>query len=396
MAAGEHVVPGPARLVPCAAPARDAAAGGGAPGQGVAAAHPPRRRPRARRASPRRAGRPGSARSARTPSWSSGRRTSRRTSRPSRATWLMREAGSGTRDTCEALLAALDAEPPRLTLGSQGAVIAAAEAGLGVTLVSRQAVARQLADGRLAELPVPGHAAAPAVARREQPARHGGHRPVRRAPAGMPRAGLAPAPLRLCCHRPSAAQTVAPRISAVGTLTLIRVPEPGLRPHAERAADQLGPLGHAAHAVARAVPDGQLARALREVEAAAVVGDVEPGRGPPASRTASWTVVGPGVLLHVLQGLLGDAVERDLDVLGEPVLAEVQLAAQVGHRAAEAREAAREPEVVEDRRPEPADRDPGLVDGDVGQLTGERELLRRRRPGRSAACPPRRPGGSRG
>jgi DNA-binding transcriptional LysR family regulator len=75
---------------------------------------------------------------------------------PARATWLMREAGSGTRDTCEALLAALDAEPPRLTLGSQGAVIAAAEARLGVTLVSRQAVARQLADGRLAELPVPG------------------------------------------------------------------------------------------------------------------------------------------------------------------------------------------------------------------------------------------------
>lgn len=75
---------------------------------------------------------------------------------PSRTTWLMREPGSGTRDTCLALLAALDVDPPRLTLGSQGAVIAAAEAGLGVTLASRHAVARRLADGALVELAMPG------------------------------------------------------------------------------------------------------------------------------------------------------------------------------------------------------------------------------------------------
>jgi DNA-binding transcriptional LysR family regulator len=75
---------------------------------------------------------------------------------PAAATWLLREAGSGTRDTCEALLAALEVDPPRLTLGSPGAVIAAAEAGLGVTLASRQAVARQLADGGLVVLPMPG------------------------------------------------------------------------------------------------------------------------------------------------------------------------------------------------------------------------------------------------
>lgn len=72
-----------------------------------------------------------------------------------RATWLMREAGSGTRSTCEALLAALDADPPTLTLGSNGAVVAGAVAGLGVTLVSRDAVARPLATGGLIELPVP-------------------------------------------------------------------------------------------------------------------------------------------------------------------------------------------------------------------------------------------------
>jgi DNA-binding transcriptional LysR family regulator len=73
-----------------------------------------------------------------------------------RATWLMREAGSGTRATCEALLAGLQADPPSLILGSNGAVVAGAVAGLGVTLVSRDAVARQLAAGDLIPLPVPG------------------------------------------------------------------------------------------------------------------------------------------------------------------------------------------------------------------------------------------------
>ncbi len=70
-------------------------------------------------------------------------------------TWLMREAGSGTRATCEALLASLDADPPTLTLGSNGAVVAGSVAGLGVTLVSRDAVTRALAAGDLVELAVP-------------------------------------------------------------------------------------------------------------------------------------------------------------------------------------------------------------------------------------------------
>lgn len=72
-----------------------------------------------------------------------------------RTTWLMREAGSGTRETCEALLAALDAEPPTLTLGSNGAVVAGAAAGLGVTLVSRDAVRGLLESGQVTEVPVP-------------------------------------------------------------------------------------------------------------------------------------------------------------------------------------------------------------------------------------------------
>jgi DNA-binding transcriptional LysR family regulator len=75
---------------------------------------------------------------------------------PERATWLLREAGSGTRATCLALLDTLDVEPVALTLGSHGAVVAGAMAGLGVTLVSREAVAGQLAACRLVELPVAG------------------------------------------------------------------------------------------------------------------------------------------------------------------------------------------------------------------------------------------------
>jgi LysR family transcriptional regulator, low CO2-responsive transcriptional regulator len=74
---------------------------------------------------------------------------------PMGATWLLREAGSGTRAATQALLAELDADPATLTLGSNGAVVAGAEAGLGVTLVSRDAVANALAAGRLVELAVP-------------------------------------------------------------------------------------------------------------------------------------------------------------------------------------------------------------------------------------------------
>ncbi|WP_300007509.1 LysR family transcriptional regulator [Pseudonocardia sp.] len=75
---------------------------------------------------------------------------------PDRTPWLLREPGSGTRATCLSVLAGLDTDPPCLTLGSHGAVVAAAVAGLGVTLVSEQAVLPLLAAGRLVVLPVPG------------------------------------------------------------------------------------------------------------------------------------------------------------------------------------------------------------------------------------------------
>ena len=70
--------------------------------------------------------------------------------------WLLREEGSGTRTTVEAYLKSQDVAPPRLVLGSNGAVVAGAVAELGASLVSRDAVADQLADGRLVEVPTPG------------------------------------------------------------------------------------------------------------------------------------------------------------------------------------------------------------------------------------------------
>ena len=41
-------------------------------------------------------------------------------------------------------------------VGSNGAIRESASVGLGVTLISREAVAAELADGRLAALSVPG------------------------------------------------------------------------------------------------------------------------------------------------------------------------------------------------------------------------------------------------
>jgi len=70
--------------------------------------------------------------------------------------WLLREAGSGTRETTLALLESLDLRPPLLTLGSHGAVVASAVLGLGLALVSADAVARQLAGGELVVVAVKG------------------------------------------------------------------------------------------------------------------------------------------------------------------------------------------------------------------------------------------------
>jgi DNA-binding transcriptional LysR family regulator len=72
------------------------------------------------------------------------------------ATWLLREPGSGTRATAEALLESLGISPRILTLGSNGAVVESVRIGLGVTLISADAVAADLAAGGLEEWHHPG------------------------------------------------------------------------------------------------------------------------------------------------------------------------------------------------------------------------------------------------
>ena len=66
--------------------------------------------------------------------------------------WRLREPGSGTRALNEDFLAGRGLAPQTLTLGSNGAIKQAARAGLGVSLLSREAVEGELASGRLGEI----------------------------------------------------------------------------------------------------------------------------------------------------------------------------------------------------------------------------------------------------
>jgi DNA-binding transcriptional LysR family regulator len=73
-----------------------------------------------------------------------------------RQVWLVREPGSGTRASTEELLERLGISPSLLTLGSNGAIRESVRVGLGVTLISRDAVRRELGDGTLREWRCPG------------------------------------------------------------------------------------------------------------------------------------------------------------------------------------------------------------------------------------------------
>ena len=73
-----------------------------------------------------------------------------------RQTWLLREPGSGTRTITEAFLTNLELAPRTLTVCSNTAIRESVTAGLGVTLISRDAVTRELAEGRLIEIAAPG------------------------------------------------------------------------------------------------------------------------------------------------------------------------------------------------------------------------------------------------
>ena len=85
-----------------------------------------------------------------------------------RSVVLVREEGSGTRGTAEELLDELGVAPRTLTLGSNGAIRESVQVGLGITLISRDAVARELDEGTLEEwrcADLPRHRAWHVVAR---------------------------------------------------------------------------------------------------------------------------------------------------------------------------------------------------------------------------------------
>lgn len=71
-------------------------------------------------------------------------------------TWLLREEGSGTREATDELLQRLGIDPPRMILGSNGAVLEAVAAGFGVALLASASVSAAHVARGVAELPCPG------------------------------------------------------------------------------------------------------------------------------------------------------------------------------------------------------------------------------------------------
>lgn len=74
---------------------------------------------------------------------------------PADATWLLTGLGSGTRAATLELHARLQLTPRTLTVGTTGAAVASARAGLGLTLVHEVAAAADLAAGALVTVTVP-------------------------------------------------------------------------------------------------------------------------------------------------------------------------------------------------------------------------------------------------
>jgi DNA-binding transcriptional LysR family regulator len=73
----------------------------------------------------------------------------------SRATWLLREPGSGTRSTTESFFAQAGIDPPTLTIGSNGAIRECVRAGIGMSLLSRDAVSSDIETRSLAVVSTP-------------------------------------------------------------------------------------------------------------------------------------------------------------------------------------------------------------------------------------------------
>jgi DNA-binding transcriptional LysR family regulator len=75
-------------------------------------------------------------------------------------TWIMRESGSGTRQTAEKTLAEHGLDPQELRiaveLGTGEAIVSAVEGGLGISVLSRKVAAKAMQLGTVAEVDVVG------------------------------------------------------------------------------------------------------------------------------------------------------------------------------------------------------------------------------------------------
>ncbi|TDD41052.1 LysR family transcriptional regulator [Nonomuraea terrae] len=84
------------------------------------------------------------------------RRTALRGAELAATPLVVREPGSGTRETLDVAFADLHRASPRLELGSNSAVKGAAQAGAAPAVLSRYAVEADVATGRLVEVPLAG------------------------------------------------------------------------------------------------------------------------------------------------------------------------------------------------------------------------------------------------
>ena len=117
---------------------------------------------------------------------------------------------------------------------------------------------------------------------------------------------------------------------------------------------------------------------LQRVETDSVVNDLEPGDVTVITvvdRERQPGTGGVGMFDDVLQTLLGDSVQREFDVVGQALIGEIDVDADLRDRACQAGESAGEPQIVEHRWPQPADGGAGFLQRQRGQLARPVELL---------------------
>lgn len=123
-------------------------------------------------------------------------------------------------------------------------------------------------------------------------------------------------------------------------------------------ADEFGAFGHRQQAVTTCRLTTH--RLLEGIETYSVINDLKPG-GVAVHCERQPGHRGIGVLDYVLQALLRDAVERQLDVLGQAGVDEVDLDTDLGDRPCETGEPAGQAQILEHGRAKPADGGAGLL-----------------------------------